>query len=52
MVPEQEYMDIIKKTFPELNIDDFKILGKGHFGVACSVNNNIVFKIPIENSKR
>ena len=21
MVPEQEYMDIIKKTFPELNID-------------------------------
>ncbi len=52
MAPEQEYMDIIKKTFPELNIDDFKILGKGHFGVACSVNNNIVFKIPIENSKR
>jgi predicted Ser/Thr protein kinase len=52
MAPEQEYMDIIKKTFPELNIDDLKILGKGHFGVACLVNKKTVFKIPIENSKR
>ena len=52
MVPEQEYMDIIKKTFPELNIDDFKILGKGMYGVACLVNNNIVFKVPLENNKK
>lgn len=52
MVPEQEYMDIIKKTFPELNIDDFKILGKGMYGVACLINNNIVLKIPIENNKK
>lgn len=52
MALEQEYMDIIKKTFPELNIDDLKILGKGHFGVACLVNKKTVFKIPIENSKR
>ena len=52
MAPEQEYMDIIKKTFPELNIDDFKILGKGMYGVACLINNNIVFKVPIENNKK
>ena len=52
MATEQEYMDIIKKTFPELNIDDFKILGKGMYGVACLINNNIVFKVPIENNKK
>ena len=52
MVNEQEYLDIIKKTFPELNIDDFKILGKGMYGVACLINNNIVFKVPIENDKK
>lgn len=45
MVPEQEYMDIIKKTFPELNIQDFSILGKGNLAATCLVNKNIVFKI-------
>ena len=52
MLTEHECIDIIKNNFSELNIDNFKILGKGNFGVACLVNNNIVFKIPIENSKR
>ena len=52
MIQEQEYLDIIKETFTELNINDFKILGKGMYGVACLVNNDIVFKVPIENDKK
>lgn len=52
MATEQEYLNIIKKNFPEINIKNFRILGKGFFGIACLVNDNVVFKIPFEFSKR
>lgn len=45
MNTEQELLNIIKETFPESSIQDFSILGKGLYGTACLVNNNIVFKI-------
>ena len=52
MINEQEYLNIIKYTFPEIQIHDFKILGNGKYGVACLVNNDIVFKVPIEYHER
>ena len=45
MATEQEYLDIIKETFPELDIKDFSVLGKGNLATTCLVNKNIVFKI-------
>ena len=39
------YLAIIKETFPELNIQDFSVLGKGNLAATCLVNKNIVFKI-------
>ncbi|MBQ6109912.1 MAG: aminoglycoside phosphotransferase family protein [Alphaproteobacteria bacterium] len=52
MINEQEYLNIIKETFTEIQIDNFEILGKGLYGVACLVNDNIVFKIPIEHHEK
>ena len=40
-----DYLAIIKKTFPELDIQDFFVLGKGNLAATCLVNKNIVFKI-------
>lgn len=47
-----EYLNIIHENFPELNIQNFSVLGEGGFATACLVNDNTVFKIPRENSKR
>ncbi|MBR0212841.1 MAG: phosphotransferase [Alphaproteobacteria bacterium] len=52
METEQEYLNIIKKNFPEIDIKNFRVLGKGSFGVACLVNDDVVFKIPFDFSKR
>lgn len=40
-----DYLAIIKKTFPELDIQDFSVLGHGNLAITCLVNKNIVFKI-------
>ena len=40
-----DYLAIIKETFPELDIQDFSILGHGNLAATCLVNKNIVFKI-------
>ena len=45
MNTDQDLLSIVTKTFPELDIQDFSVLGKGRYGVACLVNKNIVFKI-------
>jgi hypothetical protein len=39
---------LINETFRELRIDEFVLLGKGKAGVICLVNNEIVFKIPMQ----
>ena len=39
------YLAIIKETFPELDIQDFSVLGHGNLATTCLVNKNIVFKI-------
>ena len=51
MATEQEYLNIIKETFPELSIRDFFVLGKGKLATACLVNKNIVFKITDSSEK-
>ena len=45
------YLAIIKETFPELNIQDFSVLGHGNLATACLVNKNIVFKITNTSEK-
>lgn len=52
MLTDQECSSIIKKHFPELDIVNFKILGNGMYSVACLVNDNIVFKVPIKNEDK
>ena len=42
---KHEFFNIIKNAFPELQINDFSVLGHGKFATACLVNKNIVFKI-------
>ena len=47
-----DYLAIIKETFPELNIQDFSVLGKGNLAATCLVNKNIVFKITGTSEKK
>ena len=51
MSKEQDCLDIIKETFPELSIQDFSVIGGGKLAVACLVNKNIVFKITDSSEK-
>ena len=43
---ENQLKNVVQKTFPEIHINNFSILGSGKYAYACLVNNNIVFKIP------
>ena len=40
--------NLIGNTFQELIINNFTLLGKGKSGIICLVNNEIVFKIPLQ----
>lgn len=40
---------LISETFKELSIKEIALLGKGKAGIICLVNNEIVFKIPLQN---
>ena len=51
MSKEQDCLDIIKETFPELSVQDFSVIGGGKLAVACLVNKNIVFKITDSSEK-
>ncbi len=44
-----ELKDVIARTFPEIQITNFGILGSGYAAYACAVNNSIVFKVPKSN---
>ena len=52
MNKEQHFLNIIKESFPELDIQNFSVLGNGKCSVACLVNKNIVFKISTESGTR
>ena len=40
---------LISETFKDLSIKEFALLGKGKAGIICLVNNEIVFKIPLQS---
>lgn len=40
---------LISDTFKELSIKKFSLLGKGKSGIICLVNDEIVFKIPLQS---
>ena len=40
---------LISETFQELSIKEFELLGTGKAGIICLVNNEIVFKIPLQS---
>lgn len=40
---------LISQTFQELSIKEFELLGTGKAGIICLVNNEIVFKIPLQS---
>ena len=48
MINNDECRELITGSFPELEIYSFSILGKGKSGIICLVNNEIVFKIPLQ----
>ena len=47
-----KWKNLICKTFPNLEIREFSLLGKGKSGTACLANNEIVFKIPQSSKGR
>ena len=44
-----KFEELIGKTFPELIIKEFSMLGKGKACIVFLVNNEIVFKIPLQS---
>lgn len=45
-IPEIDFADRIKTDFPELQVDNLKIIATGWDHVAVEVNDSIIFRIP------
>jgi hypothetical protein len=40
--------NLISETFQDLKINEFELIGKGKTASICLINNEIVFKVPLE----